>query len=383
MTGNLAEARRGVALPGQAEISGLNLMSRWVRALDDGASATVSAYYDRTERDFPGSYHETLDIVDLQVHHSFAAIGAHSPAAGASYRYSRDRMDNGATLAFLPPSVHQGWASLFVQDELQLGERLRLSFGARLEHNDYTGLEVLPNARIAWNPAAGHLLWSSLSRAVRAPSRIDRDFYAPAKAPFLLVGNTTFLSEVARVLEVGYRGQPAPAVSLSATAFLADYDKLRSLERSSAGAYTIGNLMEGSTSGIEAWGAWQATPDWHLSAGWTVLQERLHLKPGSVDPTGTSGAGNDPSNSWQLRSAWNCTPGTVLDVTLRHVGALPRPAVPAYHALDARLGWQLRPDLEVSLGGQNLFAGQHAEFGAPLTRSAIGPRAFLRLLWRP
>ncbi len=369
------------SLPSEARVTGVNLLTRWNRSLAGAASVNVTAYYDRTERQFPRSYHQTLDIIDLQFQHTLQQRGVHSVVWGASYRYSTDRMDNGAALAFLPASLHQTWTSLFAQDEVNLGGSLRLTGGIRLEHNDYTGLEVLPNARLAWKPDASQLLWSSISRAVRAPSRVDRDLYAPATAPFILAGNTTFRSEIANVVELGYRAQPSAAISYSVTVFHADYDYLRTIERLASGAFTIGNEMDGTSSGIETWGTYQATPAVRLSAGWTALRQRLHLKPGSTDPGGTSGAGNDPAHTWQLRTAWDINANTTLDITLRHVGALPRPAVPDYHALDLRLGWKIRPGLELAVGARNL-GGKHPEFGTLPNRSEMGSRAFLNLLWK-
>lgn len=365
-----------------ATISGVNLLGRMERKYANDERFNLVAYYDRTERKFPGSYHETLGIVDVQLQHSLPPLGAHSLVWGADYRYGNDQMDNGTTLAFLPTQLNQKWASLFTQDEIELRDDLRLTAGLRLEHNDYTGLEVLPNARLAWKPSATSLLWTSLARAVRAPSRVDRDFYAPAKAPFVLAGNSDFRSEVAKVAELGYRAQPTSAFSYSVTVFRSTYEYLRSLQRLPSGTFTIANQMEGWTSGAEAWGVYQATPNWRLSAGASTLKERLRLKPGANDPSGVSGAGNDPAHSWQLRSAWDMAAGYELDIGVRHSSALPNPAVPAYTALDVRLGWKLRRDLELSLAGQNLFGGNHPEFGSLPNRSEIRPAFLGKLLWR-
>jgi len=37
--------------------------------------------------------------------------------------------------------------------------------------------------------------------------------------------------------------------------------------------------------------------------------------------------------------------------------------LPAYHALDARVGWRPTSRLGLSVVGQNLFDARHAEFG--------------------
>ena len=57
------------------------------------------------------------------------------------------------------------------------------------------------------NPRADRLVWGSLSRAVRAPARFDRDIRFPATPPYAVIGGPNFESEVADVVELGYRAQ--------------------------------------------------------------------------------------------------------------------------------------------------------------------------------
>ena len=47
---------------------------------------------------------------------------------------------------------------------------------------------------------------------------------------------------------------------------------------------------------------------------------------------------------------------------MRHVGALPDPAVPSYTAVDARWGWRVTPALELSVIARNIFDGGHVEY---------------------
>ena len=170
------------------------------------------------------------------------------------------------------------------EDEITLRDDLRLTLGARLERNDYTGYEFLPTARLAWMVTPDHLLWTAATRTVRAPSRLDRDTFIPGSPPFLLTGGPDVRSEIAKVYELGYRGQPASRFSYSATAFYADYDHLRTQEIApSFTSVFFANEMEGHTKGVEMWGSWHVMPTWRLRAGYTALSEKLRLKPGSND----------------------------------------------------------------------------------------------------
>ncbi len=368
---------------GMVDTSGVNLTTNWRHFLDDGSNVSVQAYYDRTERKVPPTFTENLDIVDFELLHTLRPLGMHAVSWGGDYRYSMDRVDNTSPVfAFLPADVDQKWISLFAQDEMALRKDLHLTVGARIEHNDYTGNEWLPNVRLAWKPAENHLLWAAASRTVRAPSRLDRDAYAPATPPFLLNGGQEVRSEVAKVFEVGYRGQPSRRISYSVTVFHTIYDDLRTQEIDPTVTFiTFANKMEGTTTGVETWGTFQATPRWRLSAGFTALRERLTLKPDSNDFAAPNAAGNDPSITWQLRSSSNIAPGREFDLILRHSAELEKGSVPAYTAVDARYGWKLRRDLELSVTGQNLF-GSHAEYGTVANRSDLSRGVFVKLLWR-
>jgi iron complex outermembrane receptor protein len=109
----------------------------------------------------------------------------------------------------------------------------------------------------------------------------------------------------------------------------------------------------------------------------------LRLKAGSVDSGGTSALGNDPSHWWTLRASLDITPRHQLDLTVRRVGALKMPEVPAYTAVDARFGWQLARNLEAGLVVRNLFDPQHPEWGAASFRVEHERSALLQILWRP
>lgn len=290
-------------------------------------------------------------------------------------------MTNSEVIAFLPEREQQTWASLYAQDELALRPDLSLTVGARIERNDYTGNEFLPTARLAWRLSPRHTVWSALSRTVRAPTRLDVDAYIPGRPPYLLRGGPQVRSEVARVVELGYRGQPLAGLSCSATLFHNQYDHLRTQEIDPTQTFiTFGSLMEGEATGIEMWGSYQLTNAWRLSAGFTALHERLRLKAGSNDLAGPRSAGKDPEYTLQLRSHYAFDDRRELEVALRKVAALENPAVPGYWALDARFGWRLRPNLELALVGQNLNGG-HGEYGPRETRAELGRRVGVKLVW--
>lgn len=365
-------------------LSGAHLLARWERAVGSG-ELSVQGYLDRSVRVNPPTFDESLDIADLELQYSLKPAPAHTLVLGASHRRSSDRVGHGAPeFAFLPPRLHQAWTSMFAQDEVAIGADLRLTLGARVERNDYTGQEFLPTLRLAWKPAPEHLWWASAAHTVRAPSRLDRDVYVPAQPPFLLDASAGFRSESANVLELGYRGHPLPALTVSATAFHARYDHLHTQELAPGGtSVSFGNGMQGRVRGLEAWGLLQAMSWLRLHAGLTVLQPHLALKPGSRDTADsvTVAEGAMPRRQWRLRAAFDLPQDTELDLILRHVSALQAPDVPAYTAVDLRLGRRLLPGVDLSLSARNLTGG-HGEFGPLQTRSELGRHLTLHLRLR-
>ncbi|MCC2974840.1 TonB-dependent siderophore receptor [Massilia sp. IC2-476] len=365
---------------GQVRSDGLNLTARWEHALDDGASLMAQAYFDHTLRRAEPLFGERLYTTDLQFQHTLAPSGAHRVVWGANYRHSRDRVDNSPTVAFLPARTTQQWASVFAQDEIALRQDLFLTLGSRVEYNEYTGVEWLPSARLSWRMSPQHALWAAASRTVRAPSRLDVDAYLPGRPPFLLRGGARVRGEVARVFELGYRGNPVAPLSYSMTLFHHDYDYLRTTETNPAGFITFDSLMEGRSSGIEAWGSWQAAERWRLSAGWTALHQKLRLKPGSTDVNATLVARRDPAHTFQLRSVYGIDDRRDVELTLRKVAGKSFPDVPSYTALDARFGWRVRPGLELSVTGESLTGG-HGEYGSILARAEIERRLGVKVVW--
>jgi iron complex outermembrane receptor protein len=375
LQGDLYHGTAEQAVGDDATFAGGNLLARLARD-----RLQVQVYYDNTQRDIPGTFSERLNTFDAEAQHSFQATPSQLVTWGGGHRRAYDRVTNSAQLAFLPDKKTLRWTNVFAQDEIALGDAWRLTLGSKLESNVYTGTDFLPSARLAWKPDAQQLVWTAASRAVRAPSRLDRDLFVPANPPFVLAGGPDFRSEVAKVYELGYRAQPSARLSYSVTGFYAQYENLRSVERSGS-AVVLGNKMEGHGKGIEAWGKLQAAPSWRLSAGAMLLVQNLHLQPDSTDTSGVAAAGNDPKHQFSLRSSHDLAANQHFDVMARYVGALPSPAVPAYTAVDARYAWQARRDLELSVTVQNLFEPAHPEFGSAAARSEIARGVFLAVRW--
>jgi iron complex outermembrane receptor protein len=358
-------------------MQGGSVLGRWRSNLGGDSSIVVQGYYDRTEREHAGSFKEERDTLDFELQHASRPWQAHRFTLGGGYRSSRDHTVATPVLGFIPDSRTLTLASLFAQDDILLGTSLRAILGVRAERNNYSGVEWLPNARLSYSLAADDVVWTALTRTVRAPSRIDRDLVVPGMPPFLITRNDTFEAEIANVAEVGYRGNFGQRVSLSFTAFHHRFKQLRTLEPLGSG-FVIANGAEGRVSGLEGWGDLRPVPDWRLVWGFTVMRERTEILRVNLSE---APLGNNPRRTASLRSLWNVTPATQVDLMVRYVGALPNPAVPAYTELNARLGWRVSRSLDLALVAMNALDRDHVEFGQPAVRAVFEPSYFVRAAW--
>jgi len=366
------------------QLSGYHLLGRWNRQGAQSSSFNVQAYYDRTNRDQPGSLVDALDTWDVEFQHGFQPFKRNELLWGGGYRYQWDAVENiGPALAFIPDDKALRTAHVFAEDGVHLSDALRLDLGIKAEHNEYTGLEWLPTVRLSFKPAEKHLFWAAVARAVRAPARIDRELFIPAAAPFfVLAGGPNFESEVSRVAEVGFRGQPSQSFSASVTGFLHEHEKLRSLEPTPDGPQ-FENRIHGTTRGVEGWLRWRVLKAWELSAGGVAQDVDLALDEDSNDPgSGLPSLGNDPDFWYGIRSALDLGNAVEVDAAFRRVGALPQPYVPAYNSADLRLAWWFARSFEIAATGRNLLERSHPEWGVNPVRAEVGRSVFLSLRWR-
>ncbi len=363
--------------------SGHNVLVRWTHPTDGAGTVQVQAYYDYLQRKAAGSYAETLRTYDIEIQHNFALGGRQQVVWGAGFRAMGDDFYISPTNPSSKPlgqffdpqrrTLNQG--DLFAQDTIALTRSLKLIAGLKLEADPYSSVEPLPNLRLSWKVDDRNFIWAAVSRAVRAPSRLDRDF-TETYGPLVYLTGGRFVSEKLVAYEVGYRAQPAPSLSVSIAAYYNTYDDLRSFELTPVTLLpiVIENKMEGETYGVEVSAAYQVFAWWRLSGGANWEHEDLRYKPGSAPPPGVGVdiAGNDPRYQASASSMMNLGHHVNFGLDLRGVGALPAPASPYYVEAGARVSWAVTDAVEISLRGDNLLNPHHAEFGAGNAHVQLG-----------
>ena len=374
-------------IPDDRNPTGTYLLGRWEHRNDDGAVGTLQGYYYRfgTKSSLLDQLEDTLD---LEYRWRFAPLDRHNLIAGAGYRWIRSDIEPKGANRVREPVRKDQLFSAFIQDDIRLVEdQIYLTLGAKLEHNDYTGFEVQPSARLRWSPADGQTLWAAVSRAVRTPSRAEWDItlndqIGEVAAPILgrvplvisLDGNPDMESEELVAYEAGYRWQPSSRLSLDASLFLNDYDRLRSIELAGPPSLTlfpapaliqkatIGNSLKGRTYGLEVVADYQPYDWWRIQGAYSWLRMDLKLDPGSSDTLSEQIERESPVNQWTLRSSTDLGDGFEFDLWLRYVDDIPAFEISSYLTLDARLGWRANKNFDLSLVGRNLLDPRHGEY---------------------
>jgi iron complex outermembrane receptor protein len=366
-----------------------NLLGRWTREFSAESELRVQGYFDRFERRVPAQMGERRNTFDLDAQYRSRFGARHDLGLGFGYRLSADHTARGGTLEFSPAAKTVEIASAFVQDEIALLPRqLALVLGAKFQWDSLAGLEPQPNVRLLWTPDERQTWWAALSRAVRMPTRIDEDLRftpVPATGTVFIRGNPNFSPEILHAFEIGYRVRPSARLFVDVAGFFHDYADLRSLEPTPPTGIPLVqfNRLRATTTGLELAVKFDATRRWRLNGSFSYLQRRLLPEAASRDPNRGTLEGNDAPRLVSLWSSMDLPRRWTLDVTVRHVGALPEPRVPAYTEADVRLGWRPRDGWELALIGQNLLHRQHLEFGAPSPATAEVERGFYgKATWR-
>ena len=397
--------QEAATLPGSDLTSGGNLLGRWSHTFSADSDASLQLYYDRTNVSFQepalgiepaGVFGDNLDTADLSFQHNIQVGNWNHVVWGLGYRFTHDVASNAPSVQLLPATLDQNLFNVFAQDQIKLRDDLFFTLGTKVEHNDYTGFEVEPSARLQWNVTNKQMLWAAVSRAVRTPSRLDRDLYEPTGLPApvqsVLDGSSTFTSETLIAYELGYRAQLGSQISGSVSTFYNDYDNIRSTTPGPAASNSLPiilqNNLEGETYGVEISGDYQMLDWWRWHAGYDYLREHIHVKPGEVDFTNGLNETADPDNQVFLRSSMDLPQNIQFDTDWRFIDSLvisngPVAAtVPSYFELNLRLAWRPTQNLELSIVGENLLHDHHVEYGFPsATQEAIQRSVFGKITW--
>jgi len=370
-----------------------NVLGRWAHQHSDELEWSLQVYHsylNRQEPAFPAINSKVLDA-DLGVH--WAPNETHDIAFGFGARELNDRGVSTPGVTLLQSQTTDRWLSGYLQDEIALlGEQLRLTLGAKLEKNNFTGFEFQPSARLFFRPDENLALWGAVTKAVRTPSLLERltqislNVLAPGSAENPLPipvyprlnGMPQKRSEMALAYEAGLRADLAEGWTLDVAAYYNSYKRLLAFVTSGfepifipqvaqpVGLYADVNFAsagDARTWGVEVLLEGEVTPQWRVEASYSHFNHDLGSNEETDAPYDLAyPLEGSPRHQLGLRNYVDLADDLSFDTQLRYVSELVGGAVPAYTALDARVTYRPLASLELSLIGEGLLDARRLEF---------------------
>lgn len=386
-------------------LAGGYVQTDWVHHSSSQSSTALQMSFNRYRRD--DELHERRSTLDLNFENRFQLSARQDIVWGAGYRYSTAQTEGDLVVSLTPSDLSTNLYSFFIQDELTvLPNRLAVTMGIKLEHNYFTGFGWMPNARAAWKLTPEHMIWASVSRALRTPANVDAGmkvnsggFLLPDGTPVLLrlTGNPDFLDESLLAYEAGYRAQLSRALSLDISLYHNAYDNLKNvepgqlfLEMTPPPAHMVMplifmNSIDGAARGVEVSARWRVNDRWTLQPSYAFEQTNMRL---DLDATGSDTVqfyeGSTPRHWGRVESHLDFGRGFTWDLGSCFTDRLKAERVPSVVRLDTQFTWQARENLSFSIVGQNLLKDRHLEFIDPqgaAVPSLIRRSGYVKLTW--
>jgi iron complex outermembrane receptor protein len=362
------------------ETSGGDLNLRWQRDFSNTNGLYLQAYFDRTLRTDSLSIGESRNTIDLDFIQHFKIRSRQKFSYGGGLRWSPYRISsNDPDETLVPSSTLDHIFTGFVQDEIELGPKLVLTGGAKLQHNNYSGFDIQPSARLLWTIGEHQSLWLGFTRAVTTPSDIEENFFvqaAESPTTFLqILGNKHFQSEDVLGYELGYRVLRGDRFYIDLASFWSQYTHLQSFGAptlSSSGGDTYitiqyRNQILGHTSGFEFAPQIAIAPWWHVNTSYSFVSSNFAANGLTSDISSTGSVNtyekSSPRHMVSVQSKVDLPSRFHFDQTYRFNSNLPAQKVPPYQTMDLVFGRPLGRNVSFQVVGQSLFQQHHYEWG--------------------
>ncbi|MFW6058910.1 MAG: TonB-dependent receptor plug domain-containing protein, partial [Phycisphaeraceae bacterium] len=347
---------------------GGHLLTRVKRRHPGGSGWSVTGYVDYFGFKSLDDHEVDLLTTSLDWRHHLDIGDRQNFIWGAGYRLHYYETEPGASVAFDPPRDEMHLFSAFAQDTITLEpDRWFFMLGSKFEHNDRSGFEIQPSARLWWTPDDRQTVWGSVSRAVRRPSPADEDLNltlmrtaSPPPNDEVEIRGSDIDAENVMAYEMGYRNRLSEEVTFDTAAFLNIYDDLVVLEQRGEDLVIV-NGGEAESYGLETSVRWRPASNLSLTGSYSLLLIHAH-GPMTDDIEDLA-----PTHQFHARSDYDVTDNVALHGALYFVDDVGN--VPPYWRLDTGITWRVNENVDLSLWGQNLLDNRHPEFESSASAS--------------
>lgn len=365
--------------PTVQRIQKATLMGSFDMPLSETSELHVQASLQNQRSEQRGYVVHRFTSADLDVQHRWHPTGSHHDVIwGAGITWYHDSTESLPLVTLDPRNRTLVNGRVFAQDEYALlPDKLLLTYGARVDHDPYSGAQAAPNARLLWKLNAHSSTWIAASRAVRAPARGEadggvnvelNDGGTPVTARGVFNPGARIVEKVT-ALETGWRSQVRQNLSVDVAAFVQRYDPLlgvavnlfdnpvitsdTTVNGRRVITMALTSATRATTSGIELATDWRIASFWRQQLSYTYTETRF------ASPTVVTTLGGNPRTLVSLRESFDLGSRWMLDVWLRYTSARRDPLVPMLDlpsrtALDINLRWAMTPEVSLSVGGHNL-----------------------------
>ena len=365
-----------IRMQGHTDYDGGYLQGRWTRTSSSGSESVVQFSYDRNDIDYPYTGGK-LQNLTFDFQRRIQTGERNEIYWGAGYQQYWDDTYSNRFAGFNPLAEVFRSGDVVLRDEWQaVPGRLTASAGIRIDYNSYRDIEYQPSIRLLYTPKPNQSAWMAVSRAVRTPSRFDRDVHFDTGTvveqgmPVELhtTGSTAMRSEVARTAEIGYRFQSGQRWSVDTSAFFTGYERLRSVDFAPQPELVItdtgyflrlpmhfANSGAGRSYGGEAWATVQVRRGWRLIPSYSYVKDDRWLPASSPAYSYTwDHSPADMRHQGAVRSQHDLARNWQLDLMARARSRDNATGLPGVLLIDARLNWHPVRGTEISFSLHNL-----------------------------
>lgn len=367
-----------------------HLQGLWKNKASETQEISLRLSHDKSIRDSEALYWRNTNT-DIDLEYASSPFDSHNIVMGMSVRMSKSAFYPGESFSVVisPQSQTDTRYSIFLQDQIQLSDRLQAIVGARLDSFSNVGRAFQPTGRLVFNLDEQNILWSSITRAESVPSRITTNrslsqisTLPPSEETFNLPTVIQLENEKrldnAKITsyEIGYRSSALKSVELDFTAFHHEYSDLLSASNSfSQEVYladsephieiTIPFITTDkpiSLDGAELSLSVQPHEDVYAQYSGSYFIDDDYLVDGPLRGSSFGISNSIPKYQHSLRLFWDINEKFSFDVWYRYLAEYPNTTIGSQSYLDLRFEWKVNPQLRISLSGKNLLEDETVQY---------------------
>lgn len=372
------------------ENSNYHIQGLWKNSASDTQHLTLRMSHDKSDRKSDALDWRSQNV-DIDLEYASSPRDMHNVIMGMNVRASKSVFypRQAFSVDISPPVETTTRYSIFLQDQIQLNEKLQTILGGRLDAYSDVGRAFQPTARVVFNVDDKNVLWSSITRAESVPSRIttSRSLTEISTVPpsaesmnlptvIRLENRETLDNAKLTSYEAGFRSNILENIEIDFTAFHHEYSDLLAV---SSDFDTDVYLFEAephievtlpfttskntvTLDGAELSLRWQPHEDVYAQYSGSYFSDDEANVQGPLSDSSFGIANSIPKHQHSVRVFWDISSKFSFDIWYRHLAKYPNTTIESQNNVDLRFEWKVNPKLRLSLSGKNLLEDETVQY---------------------